>query len=370
MCAGQQMISLFKVANSQKRTNLNRVLSSGYLSQGPTVSSFESALNSILNTDFSVTVNSCTSAIDLAFKLIRDKDSSVEHCKVLTSPLTCTATNVPILHNGMTPLWCDINVDNFNICLRDLKNKLTAETRILIFVHWGGTPIDYDYLDKIRNFYLHEFGYPLYIIEDCAHAFGTTNIGHENYFSCFSFQAIKMLTTGDGGLLVPPADFYKQARILRWFGLDRDNNEDFRSCQDIKKAGFKYHMNDVNAAIGLDNLEEALINAKSHKKNALCYNGYIVNPLIKKPLFDNNSCFWLYTLLVDDAEKFIAYMKRNYIQCDQVHSRNDKYSCFANSATNLRHMDSIENKYVCIPVGWWLNDAEKEHIVRTVNQYG
>lgn len=200
-------IPLFKVyMRASVKEEIAKTLMSGQVAQGPKVQEFESGVARFLNVADKqvVSVNSCTSAIHLALDLIKGE---VGRCSVITTPMTCAATNIPLLHHGFDIKWCDVD-NNLNVDLEKARLLLDKNTRILIAVHWGGIPIIG--LEAIKTFYLKKFGYPLFVIEDCAHAWDTSieneHVGVKN-FGCFSCQAIKTLTTGDGGLLVCPPDF-------------------------------------------------------------------------------------------------------------------------------------------------------------------
>lgn len=374
------MIPLFKVFVSKKaRENVLKTLESGYIAEGPQVDLLEGKIAQHFQFGNVVTVNSCTSALYLALYMTRwhtDNIKCAYRPQVLTSPLTCAATNIHIGHTGYDVKWCDIDPTTLNISLDDVERKLDNQTRVLLFVHWGGMPIDYHRLNDIKIKYKKKWGINLTVIEDCAHAWcskynkdfvGKCQVGD---FCCFSFQAIKSLTSGDGGLLMCKSeDDYKLARQLRWFGLDRDNKEDFRSCQDIKYPGFKFHMNDVAASIALGNFSPVIHNVLRQKLNANFYASNINNKKVKLLKYNGGSSYWLYTLLVENRERFIQHMKNHFIECHQVHSRNDKFSIFERFQTELPKLNSIENNYVNVPVGWWLNEKQTELIVKAINKW-
>jgi dTDP-4-amino-4,6-dideoxygalactose transaminase len=355
-----------------------KTLLSGYTAQGRKVKEFEEALGKRLSNNHTVTVNSGTSAIHLAIDTIKFLDHLPANTVVLSSPLTCAATNLPVLHNGFRIRWCDVDRLTLNIDLDDVVQKLDSTTRILIFVDWGGYPIDHERLLSIKDYYQSKFGHELHIIEDAAHAFGSTDYGKpigsfDWLFTAFSFQSIKHLTTGDGGLLVTPEHFYKQARIARWFGLDRDNKLDFRSCQDIHYPGYKFHMNDVCASIGLENLKVVDEFIDKQRINSEFLANAINNPKIHMLEYDkfNESSCWLFTIFVDDRETFVKYMLSKEIEVNPVHVRNDKLSVFKKHSEHctLKTLDHIDKHRISIPNGWWLNIDELQYIAETINAY-
>ena len=203
---------------------------------------------------------------------------------VLTTPLTCTATNWPILSNNINLRWVDVDPENCNMDLTDLENKLNKNTKAVVVVHWGGYPVDITRLKEIQNSFKKKYGFKFIIIEDCAHAFGpeykNQKIGNTGNISTFSFQAIKHLTTVDGGCVNFNNDEdVERAKLLRWYGIDRnENRKDFRCESDILNVGFKFHMNDVNAYIGQMNFDSVSKNLlKIHNDNGSYYNEQLKN---------------------------------------------------------------------------------------------
>jgi len=392
------MISLFKPFIATDQSIVNQTLHSGQIAQGPRVDELEQKLGALFHTNDLILVNSCTSALQLSLEAVKRTYDIPEGSEVISTSLTCAATNMAIVNAGFKIKWADIDEFNYNIDLEDVERKLSYNNRIVMIVHWGGNPIDYDKLIKLNLKYREKYGQDLIVIEDCAHCWTTSKfkIPGSNFnritgtllqeyrilgyagpisYSCFSTQAIKFLTTGDGGFIIAPHNGQTNyLRKLRWFGLDRTKGESFRSSQDIYEVGYKYQMNDIAASIGLANLADVNKMAQKHIDNANYYKSHIglvdnQNQWILNPgLYPSNSqsSYWLYTLRVSDRERFIEKMKSAEIQCNMVHQRNDKLSCFKQFSSFLPTMDKIEKQYVAIPVGWHITKEEKEHIVKTI----
>lgn len=382
-------IPLFKVYMSQDvAEEVPKTLLSGFITQGPKVDEFEKQLIEKLQTPYILTLNSATSGLTLALRLLQNSNIEVgwpginkETDVVLTTPLTCTATNWPILANGLNLQWVDVDKRTCCMSLEDLERKITKNTKVIYVVHWGGSPIDLHKLDEVLERKRVEIGFRPWVIEDCAHAFMTKYdgkyLGSHNNICVYSLQAIKHLTTGDGGLItLPNKDLYDRAKLLRWYGIDRDkrnfSRKDFRLENDVVEWGYKFHMNDLNATIGLCNIKniEQLIDV--HKRNANRYNNELTG-LNKIQLLEVNekseSSYWIYTLLVDNAEVFINFMKNKGIVCSQVHKRNDVHTCVSEFACELPNLDDIQNKYVCIPVGWWVSNEQISYIINSIKEY-
>lgn len=377
MAANTFKIPLFKVFMSKDVLEpLNNVLMSGYITQGSKVDEFESKLRTYFNNEYVLTVNSATSGLTLALRLL-DLDRGDE---ILTPSLTCTATNWPILNHGLKIKWVDVDPETANVNLDDLKSKLSPTTKAIQVVHWAGYPVDLDALVVIQDYCKETYGFRPMIIEDCAHAFGAeykgAKLGNHGNICVFSLQAIKHLTTGDGGLIIlPNEEMYNRAKLLRWYGIDRSKRsqgKDFRMENDIVEWGYKFHMNDINATIGLYNLPHIDGLLKKNRANA----DYLYSRLRDVPGItllenrdDRKSSWWLFTIRVDRKDEFIQQMSSKSIMVSQVHKRNDGHTCVSDFKTSLPLLDEFEKEIVCLPVGWWLEETDLEYMVNEIKNF-
>jgi dTDP-4-amino-4,6-dideoxygalactose transaminase len=383
------MLSLFKVFMSEDVLKpVNDVLMSGYITQGKQVESFENELKKYIGNPFILTLNSATAGLTLALRLLKNKDDSFEWPGfneddiVLTPALTCFATTAAILSNNVKIRWLDVDLNTANISLEDVKNKLNEKTKVIYLVHWGGTPVDLDELDKICCEHKEKYGFKPMVVEDCAHSFGAEYngkmIGNSNNICVFSLQAIKHLTTGDGGLITLANEvLYERCKLLRWYGIDREKRnykgKDFRLENDITEYGYKFHMNDINATIGLHNLPHIPKLLEKNRENAKYFDEKLKDVEGIQLMKYNpkcNSAYWLYTIRVLDGKKqeFMDKMKEGGIMVSQVHNRNDINSCVKEFEESLPNLDILEKELVCIPVGWWLEEENLEYILENVIQ--
>lgn len=359
------IIPQFKVNMSAAAgLRVSEVLKSGYIGQGARVEEFERRLKEKLHFSHAVTVNSGSSALWLALHLAGAGYGD----KVISTPMTCSATNEMIALRGCDIIWAD--VDKYgNIDPYDVSRKLTPDVRAVMAVDWGGTPCDYNSLRWALD------GTDIPIIEDAAHAYLATYKDESicktgGDYVCFSFQAIKHLTCGDGGLLVTPKEQYQRAVLLRWYGLDRTQGDAMRCRQDIREAGYKFHMNDINADIGISNLELGSWAVKRHRENAEFYNEHFVPMgLVPEPPQDRESSYWVYTIHVPKPLKFETFMKNKGVAVSQVHNRNDYFSCFSEYSTILPNLDNWFSTMTAIPVGWWLSKEDKQYIVDCIKEW-
>ncbi len=382
----KRTLPLFKVFMADSAAEqVEKTLNSGYIGQGPAVEKLETRLRGHFRHDHLVTVNSATSADHLAIHLLKKPSGVADDSwpgvnagdEVLTTALTCTATNWPILANGLAIKWVDVDPTTLNIDLNDLERKITPRTKIIKFVHWGGYPVDLTKISEICERAEANVGFRPKVIEDCAHAFGSTYkgqpIGSHGNLCTFSFQAIKHITTGDGGLLtLPDAQLAQRAGLLRWYGIDRNTNrKDFRCEENIHEWGFKFHMNDIAATIGLENLKHADEIIGGHQNNAQYYDEKLLavdGITIPHRHEDRTSAFWIYSILVERKDDFQRAMIDRGIATSQVHQRNDIHSCVKSFSTSLPNLDSVNPKLSAIPVGWWITPEDREYIVDCIKK--
>jgi dTDP-4-amino-4,6-dideoxygalactose transaminase len=160
--------------------------------------------------------------------------------------------------------------------------------------------------------------------------------------------------------------------LIRWYGIDRDSNrKDFRCEADIEEWGFKFHMNDVCATVGIENLKHASELIKQHQENAAYYDKHLSNTpgvtlLKREEGFE--SAFWIYSMLVEDRDGFYKHMKKCNIVASQVHERNDKHTAVREYKSSLPTLDKTISKVVSIPVGWWVTEEEREYIVDCIKK--
>ena len=383
-------ISLFNTFMSEDVLKpVNDILVSGRIAQGERVDMFEASLQEFLNTPHVLTLNSATAGLTLATRILKDRDEEIdwpgfdeEYDVVLTPALTCFATTAAILANHVNIRWIDADLDTANISLEDVKDKLNKNTKIIYLVHWGGAPVDLDELDKICEEHKVTYGFKPMVVEDCAHAFGAEyngkKLSNHGNICVYSTQAIKHLTTGDGGIITLPNEkLYNRCKSLRWFGIDRNRrnfrSQDFRLEHDIAEYGYKYHMNDLNATIGLYNLPHISGLLRKSRENARYFNEHLDNiegvKILERPISAKfASACWLYTIRILNGRKqeFIDRMKEAGIMVSQVHNRNDGNSCVNSYREELPNLDILERELVCIPVGWWLEREDLEKIVKHI----
>lgn len=337
--------------HSSATQKVNEVLNSTLLSEGKKVQEFENQLSSYLGIQNPLAVNSGTTALHLALDLAGIKDGD----EVILPAQTFVATGLVILQQKATPVFADINYEDGNISVESIKQKITQKTKAIICVHWGGYPCDMDEILLIAK------EYNLIVIEDAAHALGAKyknqNIGSLSDYTCFSFQAIKHITTGDGGAIAfKNKEKFTEAYAKRWFGINRDTalqTELGERSYNIEKLGYKYHMNDYSASLGLSNLTGFKERLMHRKQIVDIYNNALRNVSGIK-LFnhqpDRESANWLYGLHVDNRLDFIKKLKSSGISSSVIHQRIDRNKVFMGITKGLENQEKFDLSQIHIPI--------------------
>ena len=194
-------------------------------------------------------------------------------------------------------------------------------------------------------------------------------------FTIFSFQAIKHISSGDGGLLCfKEKKILKKAYRMRWFGIDRLKKQGGTWENDIKEIGYKYQMTDLGAAILLDALKE-FSKIKQHRKKIFSIYEKNLKNIKKVKVVNSVGKFthsnWLFTILVDKKDLLQKKLRQSNIETNQVHFRNDRYSIFKKFVKNKKfpNMDSVEKKYLVLPVHTKMSFSDANYVVKKVNLF-
>jgi len=343
------------------------VLRSGWLNEGEVTREFECEMARVLGLSHPVAVNSGTSALHLALVLAGVGSGD----EVILPAQTFVATALVILMQGATPVFADIDPHTGNIDPRSITGKITPRTKALMPVHWGGCPCD---MQEINAFATR---HGLAVIEDAAHALGATYqgkpIGAVSRFAAFSFQAIKHLTTGDGGLLCCLSEEdAREARRRRWFGIDRASVQ--RSIigdrgYDISVLGYKYHMNNVAAALGLGNLEDFPSRLTRRQQIGAFYRKELASvpglELLRVDP-DRTHAYWVFTVLVERRQDFARKLAEEGIPTTVVDLSIDRNSVFGGIRDDLPGQAEFNERQIAIPLHEGLSENDLEKVVTTV----
>lgn len=314
-----------------------------WIGQGPAVDEFERQFSEKFGIPFSVGVNSGSAALETACDLLALSVGDL----VIVSPLTCTATNIPLARRGCKLLWADLDPNTLNISQKSVDKLLKDNhgVRAIFNVHLGGIRSDID-------------GRGVPVVDDAAQALGIYR--PEALYTIYSFQGIKTISTGDGGMFCTrSAEDARKAKLLRWFGIDRekkrDNNweaydKNREMVFDIELLGHKRQPTDLDAIVGIAGLEDY---AESFKYRADLFWEYIQglkDVQSVKVINGAQNVYWLCTILSDNREKLVKLLNDYNIECSTVQNRNDVYAVFGGKRQDLPVMNEIESQYLSLPL--------------------
>ena len=336
---------------------LGVTLTSGQIGEGAEVRAFEKAFSSMFGLPNTLAMSSGTAALHAALTL----SGAGQGHEVISTAMTAEPTNVSILHVGAQPIFADVDPLSGNVAPDAVEAAITSRTRAILVVHYAGYPVRMAEIAEIGR----KYGIP--VIEDCAHAlgarYGQQPIGTLGDFGIYSFQAIKHMTTGDGGALTIRDDSrLAEAQRFRWFGLERGVD---RTKTNITSVGYKYNMNNITATIGLCQLEIIQGRIAAHIENGKWFDSMLSGIAGLVPgAFDKAAepSYWLYTLLSDDWEDVVARLDDIGVQSSKLHLRNDRHDIFAGSRAPLPGLDLFYSRLVHLPCGWWVDEGTREAI--------
>ena len=321
---------------------LQKTFESGWLAQSSKVAEFEQKFGLEFGYAYCIGLNSGTASLELAFHLAGIKPGD----KVLTPVLTCTATNLPLVHKRAKIVFVDIDTRTLTMDVKDFMKKVKG-AKAVVTVNLGGLKCDeriYAYCEKHK----------IPVIVDACQSLGINE--PDGDYVCYSFQAIKHFTTGDGGMLVvrKPVD-HLRAKRLRWFGIDREQRQRLNfnftptnreMCMNMDEPGWKLHMNDIQATMGIVGMRYSDNDLLQRRTVANTYYRHLYN---KIPIVCGGSK-WLFAIMLEDRERVMDKIKAKGVECDLVHLRNDIFTPFGSKRQNLPNMAWVEKRYVYIPM--------------------
>lgn len=341
-------------------------LDSRWIGQGPKVDKFEQEFGKKFKYKYPVFVNSGTSALELAYHLVGLKKGD----EVIVPVLDCTAGQSGLLRRGVKIVFADIRKDTFNIDPDDVLRKITKKTKAVVIVHLGGI----DAYDGDLYEELNERG--IKIIADASQHHEPKELGGD--YICYSFQAIKHLTTCDGGMLILKNEKeYKRAKLLRWFGIDRDlkKKHNYQSWErrqmtfDIEEAGYKYQPTDVDACFGIVGLKELDKVLKIRKELVGLYKKELKD-VIPIEIVAGGSC-WLMGIkdLSGLRDDLAEWLRKNGIDANMVHIRNDMFNVFKKFKSKCPNMDEIHEQYLYLPLNTKVSKSDVKYICNKIKEF-
>ena len=347
------------------------VFNTGWLGMGSVTKEFEDAVGAFLGARHVIATNTGTTALHLAFDTI----SLGPGDEVITPSLTYVATIQAITETGATPVFCDIEEETLNMDLHDAKRKITSKTKAIVPVHYRGIPCDMDELLTIAD----RFG--LRVVEDAAHAFGTyykgKRIGSFGDLTCFSFDPIKIITCGEGGAITTQneelVELMQRKRIL---GIDKDTwsrYHDKRSWfYDVTTQGYRYHMSNINAAIGLVQLKKYDVTNARKIYIAKTYDREFAG-LKKFKLLQTDytglSIFIYIIRVLEDRERLMKYLEGQGISTGIHYIPSHIFSFYNKREVELPATEKVYEQILTLPLFPDMSDEQVERVISAIKEW-
>ncbi len=349
------MIKLSKsVIGHGEKVAVGRVLDSEYLGMGREVGKFEDELKEFFGRDVACVVNG-TSALQLALFAAGIKNGD----EVLVQSLTYVASFQSIAAVGAKAVACDVIQDNLNIDLNDAECRLTDKTKAIMPVHYAGHSQDLTSIYKFAD------RHKLRVIEDSAHCFGSTFdgklVGSIGDISCFSFDGIKNITSGEGGCVVSDdPELMMKVREARLLGVVGDSAKRLKNDRswnfDVTNLGWRFHMSDLMAAIGRVQLTRLPEFAKKRVRLAKRYCELLESVQSVGVIYTNyDTCVpHIFPILVDPGiqiEQLRTDLLKRSIETGVHYTPNHRLSFFADRrASKLRVTENIKGRLMSLPL--------------------
>jgi perosamine synthetase len=368
------VIPVFKPSfGDEEFTQVRQALESGWVGLGPKVAEFERRFAAYIGVPHGVGLSSGTAALDLAMRM-----AEVQEREVITTPLTFVSTNHAILYNGGIPVFCDIEPDTLNIDARKIEALVTPRTRAIMVVHYGGHACEMDAILEIAQ------RHRLVVVEDCAHATGGEyrgrRLGSLGDFACFSFHAVKNLAMGEGGLVTArrePDDAL--LRRLRWVGIskstwDRSDQSSKRYSwyYDVAELGFKCHLNDIAAGIGLAQLDKLERTNARRRAITEAYNAafkdldWLETPVVKVYA---GSSYHNYVVRTSHRDRLHTHLAERGISTSVHYVPNHHYDLYKPFGADVPVCDEVWTRILTLPLFPDLAEVDVARVIEGVRTF-
>ncbi len=349
-----------------------------WITRGPRVGRFEQALATYIGQPNLVVVNSCTAALHLALVAAGIGPGD----EVITTPLTFAASVNVILHVGATPVLADVHRDTGLLDVEAVRAAITPRTRAVIPVDYAGFAVDLDAFSALCQ--EHE----LTMVEDAAHAIATRYkgrlIGSDPHFAAFSFYATKNLATGEGGALACPTPALQdKVRLLSSHGMTKTAWNRYTEAgswyYEIQEPGYKYNMTDLQAALGLVQLERLEQLQRRRAEIAGAFNEAFANdPAFKPPVTPPHvdPAWHIYPLrirseaLTINRDQFFEELKAQKIGCSvhfiPIHFHPYYHDRFGWPEGSLPHAEAYFREEISLPLYPGMSDADVADVIEAV----
>ena len=366
------MIPVFRpTSGPEEEAAVAEVLRSGWWGLGPKVAEFEARFAEAVGAAYCVGTNSASMALLLSLTAL-----DLAGREVITTALTFVSTNHAILQAGGTPVFADVDHDTLTIDPAEVERLITPRTAAIMVVDYGGHPAELRTIGGLAR------AHGLKVVEDAAHACGAMYrgepVGSISDLTCFSFHAVKNLAMGEGGgITVADADTAERLRRMRWLGLsqstwERTGERNYRWDYDLEEIGYKGHLSDIPAAIGLVQLRRLPAANERRRTIALRYSEAFADlKWLTRPIeLDHVRSAWhLYVVRVADRRRFIDHLSSLGVATSVHYKPTHLYTRYAPYARTLPVTESVWRRLVTLPLFPGLTDDEIQHVIDAVRSF-
>ena len=368
------MIPVFRPSYGKEEIEaVKKTLLSGWVGLGPKTEEFEKKFADYIGVKYAVALNSCTAALHLALKGV-----DVENKEVITTPMTFISTNHAILYNNAIPKFCDIYEDTLNVNVDEIESLITKKTRAILVVHYGGHACYMDKETKLAR------KYKLRVIEDCAHACGGEykgkKLGSIGDVGCFSFHAVKNLATGEGGMITTnDKKVFERFRKIRWLGISKGTwqrekeHKKYDWQYDVEEVGYKCHMHDISAVIGIVQLKKLDELNNRRRKIADIYDKELGNlPWIQRPIERKyaRSCWHNYVIKLKKRDELNMFLQKKGISTGVHYYPNHLYHMYRKYYKRLPVAEEVWKRVLTLPLYPDLTSQECKRIISCIRTFG
>lgn len=365
--------------NDEILEQINECLDKGWTGLGYKTNEVESLWKEYTGLPNAHFINSNTSGLHLAIKILKDANKWSDDDEIITTPLTFVSSNHSIMYEGLKPVFAD--VDSF-LCLDPIsvESKITKKTKAVLFVGIGGNAGQYSKIVELCK------KHKLKLILDAAHMAGTmvtyddkvVHIGQDADVSVFSFQAVKNLPTADSGMICFKNDDYDSlARKLSWLGIDKDTYQrtndkgSYKWEYELVDVGYKYHGNSIMASmaiVGLKYLEE-----DNQRRREICelYDKYFTGTAIKKVSMSPETTVpsrHLYQIVVPERNKIMEYLNTQGVYPGVHYRDNTHYKMYNYGFGTCPKSHKVSEELISLPLHMRLTNEDIKYVADMVIQ--
>jgi perosamine synthetase len=343
------------------------VLKSGWWGKGPKVAEFEKKFAEMVGAKYAVAVTSASAGQDLVFKAMGIKDVDV-----ISPTMSFMTTAAVPLWNNCTSTLVDVNEEDLNISVASVRKSLNKRTKALIVVNYAGVPADISGLREL---------FDGFILEDCAHSCYTEGAGRESDAAVWSFQAVKTMPTGDGGMITTDdPDLYERLLPLTWLGISstysRFSGTEKNATQkpglawdyDVRVLGYKAYMIDLTAALGLSQLAKLPANLAWRRHIQSEYNSKL-SPKVKRPAWSET--VQMYTARVEPQyrDSLMEYLSSKNIHTSVHYKPLHLHPINQGQLSEFRVADNEWIKMVTLPCHNAMNQEDIDYVIYWINRF-